>query len=127
MNTKTEEILPQKVSLSPRPPPGIILKDAWQVQHEDDHQRGTSTARLVADEGKTEPKIGFRIQGIPHAAVGQDEDDRIRLIRMLVHQVKNLAHKDALIADMQKNRTYNPFSEESNKMFHNMVNVECFE
>ena len=52
-NTKTEEILYQKVSLSPRPPPKIILKDTWQVQREDSHQRRTGAARPVADEGKT--------------------------------------------------------------------------
>ena len=77
---KTEEILYQKASLSPRPPPKIILKDAWQVQHENYHQRGTNTGRPVADEGKMEPNIDFRIQGIPHPAVEPEEDDRTRLI-----------------------------------------------
>ena len=77
-DTRTEEILYQKVSLSPRPPPTVTLKDTWQAQREDYHQHGTTTGRLVADEGKTEPKIDLRIPGIPHAAVEQDEDDRIR-------------------------------------------------
>ena len=69
VNTKTEEILYQEASLSPHPPPRIILKGAWQVQHEDYNQRGTSVGRLVAVEGEVEPKIDFRIQGIPYAAV----------------------------------------------------------
>ena len=63
VNTKVEEILNQKASL-PRPPPKIILKDAWQVQHEDYHQRGNSTGKPVADEGKVKPETDFRIQGI---------------------------------------------------------------
>ena len=57
VNTKTEEILYQNISLSPRPPPKIVLKDAWQVQREDNHQRGTSTEKCAADEGKMEPRI----------------------------------------------------------------------
>ena len=93
VNTKTEETLYQKVSSSPRPPPKIILKDTCQVQHEDCHQCGTSTAKHVADEGKMEPQIDFRIQGISHAAVEREEDDRIRLIGRLVHQVKNHSKK----------------------------------
>ena len=69
VNTKTGEILYQKASLSPRP-----------VQREDYHQRGTSTGRPVADEGKMELQIDSRIQGISHAAVEQEQDSRTRLI-----------------------------------------------
>ena len=90
----------------------------------DCHQRGTSAGKLVADEGIMEPKIDFRIQGISHAAVEQEEDDRIRLIGRLVHQVKNNPNKVALIADLQSNHPYNPFSEESKHMIHNLGNVE---
>ena len=112
--TKLKRLCIRKVSsLSPRPRPEIILKDAWQVQREDYHQRGTSTERPVSDEGKMEPKIDFRIQGIPNTAVEQDEDDRIPLIRRAVHQVKNHPNKDALFVDLPNNGTYNPFSEES--------------
>ena len=65
VDTKTEMIRCQKVFLSPRPPPKSMLKDTWQVQREDSQ-----------------------------AAVEQ-EDDRIRSIRRLVHQVKNHPNKDA--------------------------------
>ena len=74
-----------------------------------------------------EPKIDIRIQGLPHAAVEQDEDDRIPLIGSLVRPVKNHPNEDGLIAHRQNNRTYNAFSEEPKKMIHNMGNVECFE
>ena len=74
MNTRTEDVLYQKTHSSSRPPPKVILKDAWQVRHEDGHQRGTSTGQPVADEGKMELKIDFRIQEILHAAVEQEED-----------------------------------------------------
>ena len=95
------------------------MKDAWQVQREDYHQRGAGTGRLVADEAKTEPKIIFRIQ-IFHML--QSSKER-RLIKRLVYHVKNHPNKDALIANLQKNRTYRPFRDESKKMIHNMGNV----
>ena len=95
---------------SPRPPPTVILKDAWQVQHEDDHKRGTSAGQPVAYEGKMEPEIDSRIPGISHAAVEQEDDNRTRLIR-----------ENALIADLQINR------EEAKQMIHTLGNVECFE
>ena len=85
------------------------------------------TGRPVADEGKTEPKIDFRIQGVPRAAVEQREDHRMRVMRKPVRQVKNHPNKDPLIADLQRNRTCNPSGEESKRMIHNMGNVECFE
>ena len=71
VKTRSEEILYQKVSLSPRLPE-VVLKNAWQVQHADHHQRGTSTGQ---------PKQIFRIQGTSHAAVEQEEDNRTRLIK----------------------------------------------
>ena len=83
--------------------------------------------RPVAYEAKKVPKIDFRIFGFPRAAVEQDEDDRIRLIRRQVHQVKNHRNKDALTVDLQSNRACNTFSEESKQMIHNLGNVVCFE
>ena len=85
----------------------------------------------MADEEKTVLKIDFRIQGIPHVAVEQ-EDDRKREIRRLVHSVKNLPKKTHYFADLQSIRTYNsfsenPFSEESKQMIHNLGYVDCFE
>ena len=46
-------------------------------QRDDSHQRGTSTEEPVANEEKKELKINFRIQGLPQAAV-QQEDERTR-------------------------------------------------
>ena len=126
MNTRTEEILYQKTHSSPRLPPKVNLKGARQVQHED-HHRGTNSRQPVADEGKMELKIDFRIQGASHAAVEEEEDNRTRLIKSLVHQVKNHPNKDALTADLQSNRSYILFSEESKQMIHTLGNVECFE
>ena len=97
-NTQTKEILYQKVSLSPRPPPKITLNDTWQVQREFSHQRGASTVRPFADD-EIELKIDFRIRGSPQAAV-EKEDEWTRGLRRLVHPFKNHPNQDALIADV---------------------------
>ena len=104
-----------------------VLKNAWQIQHEDDHQRGTGTRHPVADDGKMELEIDFRIQSVSHGAVEQEEDSRTRLIQRLVHQVKNHPNKNAWIADLHRNRPKNPLSEESKQMIHTLGNVECFD
>ena len=67
-------------------------------------------SNLLRTKERLNPRIDFRIRGISHAAVAQEEDRRTR---SLVHQVKNHSNKDALIADLQDTRTYNPFDEES--------------
>ena len=121
---KLKKILYQKIHLSP---PKVILRNAWQVQHEDHDQRGTGAGQLAVDEVDMKPKIGFRIHGISHAEVEQEENNRTRLIRRLVRQVLHHPNKDALIADLQSNHPYNPFSEESKQMIHHEENVECFE
>ena len=74
-----------------------------------------------------EPKINFRIQGIPHAAVEQEEDDRTRLIRRLVHQVQIHPQTEMHQPPMRRViATKNSFTEESQQMIHNMGNVDCF-
>ena len=62
-------------------------------------------------------KVDYRIQGIHHAAVKQDDDARRQLISRLVYQIRNHPNKDALIADMQQDHPYNPFSEVSSEGF----------
>ena len=75
VKTQTTEILYKKVSLSPRPPPKIILKEARQAQRDDSHQRDTGMVKPVAEEEKRELKIDLRVQGIPQAAVEQESED----------------------------------------------------
>ena len=55
VNPRTAQILYQKTHLSPRLPPKVLLRNSWQVQHEDHHKRGTSAGQLAADEENMEP------------------------------------------------------------------------
>ena len=65
-HTKIQEILFAKVHLSPRLPRKMNLTSAWQVQHEGGTEKPVAVGRTL------EPKIDFRIQGIPHEEVEQD-------------------------------------------------------
>ena len=76
----------------------------------------------MADEEKTELEIDFRIQGFPQFAV-EHEDERTRGIRRSLHLVKNHPNKGAL-TEVQKTCAYNPFREESEKVIHNLGNVD---
>ena len=49
----------KEASLSPRPPSKTVRKEAWQVQRDDSHQRGTGMVKPVADEEKQELKIDW--------------------------------------------------------------------
>ena len=84
-------------NLPPRPPPNIILKEAWQVLRDEQFQRRSGIGKLIADEDK------FKIE-----AVFQDED-RTRRIRKLAYILKNQWKEQALITDLQKTDTFNPF------------------
>ena len=127
VKTQTGKILYQKTHSSLRLPPMVTLRNAWQVQHEDQHHRGTCAGQLAANEVEMEPTREFRIQGLSHAAVEQEEDSRTRLIRRLVHQVMH-PNKDALTVDLQSNRPCTVLSkEESKHVIHTVENVECVE
>ena len=57
------------------------------------------------------------------------QEDKIRrqLIGNLVHQIQNHPNKDALVADLQQNQSYNLFSEKPKEMINNMGNMEYIE
>ena len=55
-----------------------------------------------------------RVQGVPHKAVLADKGRTMRL-RKLAHTLKCHSRANALITDLQKTDTFNPFSKESKK------------
>ena len=103
VNTKTEEILCQIVSFISTLATTQLL---WRIPGR--------FSSAWCQYGET---LDFRIQGIPQAAVEQ-EDERTRGIKRLVHLCKNHPDKSASIKDLQTTGTYNPFSEESKKVIH---------
>ena len=92
-----------------------------------DHAR---TGRLVYEQPPfsspqlEEIDIDFRVSGLPHAVVKQAENFRVR---ELVKKIESHLHRRAFQADLQQNNAYNPFSDNSKAMIHEMGNVELFE
>ena len=70
---------------------------------------------------REEIDIDFRVSGLPHAVVKQEENFRVR---ELVKKIESHPHREALQAE---DNAYNPFSEESKVMIRDMGNVELFE
>ena len=63
--------------------------------------------------------IDFSVSGLPHSAVKQAENSRVR---ELMKKIGNHPHRQALQEDLQQNNAYNPFSAKSKKMIQDMGN-----
>ena len=116
---KSEEIIYQKVYVSPRPPPTISCKDNWMKELVSDVARNSketqriqpkpqtqlsSTVRPVLVHQKEEHKIDFRVPGLLHAVVKEAEHLRVQ---ELVKKIESHPHREALQA-LVRNRYTNP-------------------
>ena len=122
---ESEEIIHEKVHVSPRPPPKISYKDNWMYELDSelagsskDTQRIqpkpktqlSSTGRLVSGQQSTqleEKDIDFRVPGLSNAVVKEAESFRVR---ELVKKIESHPYREALQADLQQNNVYNSFS-----------------
>ena len=95
--------------------------DADQIGTERSVKSGQSIGLFTQRE---EIDIDFRVSGLPHAAVKQAENFRVR---ELVKKIESQPHREDLQADLQQNNAYNPSSEKSKKMIKDIGNVELFE
>ena len=104
----------------------------WEIRHEghqetDENRSNVEYGETSGGHEDTHSKVDQRIQGIHNAAVKQEDDARRQLISRMVCQIKNHPNKNALIADLQQDQLYNPISEKTKEMIHDMGNVEYFE
>ena len=60
--------------------------------------------------------IDFRIEGLPHSTVQQQDGTRKEAVKKLIHQVETHPIREALKADLEKDQSFNPFSEKSMDM-----------
>ena len=103
-------------------------KDKDRKNVDVDHDRTERSVVIGQPNGSStqfeEVDIDFRVSGLPHAAVKQAENSRVR---ELVKKIENHAHRQALQDDLQQNYAYNRFCEKSKKMIKDMGSVELFE
>ena len=98
-----DKILYQRIP-TPRALPRVVLKNVWQVQHDKQSSNEQSCA-----EGDFS-KIDLHVQAVPHNAVLEDQG-RVTKIQDLVHTLRTQSRTESVIADLNKTREFNTFSE----------------
>ena len=71
-----------------------------------------------------EEDMDFRIPGLPHSTVKQLQSASVR---ELIQKIKNHPNRHALQRDLQQSQSFNPFSQESKQMIHEVGNIELCE
>ena len=71
-----------------------------------------------------EEDIDFNIPGLPHSIVKHAQNTSIR---ELIQKIENHPHRHALQRDLRQNQSFNPVSQESKQMIHEVGNIELCE
>ena len=71
-----------------------------------------------------EEDIDFNIPGLPHSTVKQLHSASVR---ELIQKIENHPNRHALQRDLQQSQSFNPFSQESKQMIHEVGNIELCE
>ena len=106
-----EEELYHKVYQSPRLP-RVLLKPNSQSGRLREHRSGN---------------VGYRIPGIPHHTVQQQDTNRRETVKKLIQQFENHPNKEFFLQDLNKTEEITTFSERSKKLITDMGNTEIFE
>ena len=68
--------------------------------------------------------MDFKIPGLPHSTVKQLQSASVR---ELIQIIENHPNRHALQRDLQQSQSFNPFSQESKQMIHEVGNIEMCE
>ena len=68
--------------------------------------------------------MDFKIPGLPHSTVKQLHGANVR---ELIQKIENHPNRQALQRDLQQSQSFNPFSQESKQMIHEVGNIELCE
>ena len=71
-----------------------------------------------------EEDIDFNIPGLPHSTMKQLHGASVRV---LIQEIQNQPNRHALQRDLQQSQLFNPFSQESKQMIHEVGNIELCE
>ena len=78
---------------TPRLHPKVVLKNAWQVQHDKEVQQPRT--RVLRE---TTLKIDLRVQAVPQNAALEDQG-RMTKIQILVHTLRTQSRTESVIVD----------------------------
>ena len=99
---------------------GNLINAAMQYIHEI-KMLGTDNELL---RERIEEHMDFKIPGQPHSMVKQLQSASVR---ELIQKIENHPHRHALQRDLQQSQSFNPFSQESKQMIHEVGNIELCE
>ena len=68
--------------------------------------------------------MDFKIPGLPHSTVKQLQSASVR---ELIQRIENHPNRHALQRDLQQSQSFDPFSQESKQMIHEVGNIELCE
>ena len=71
-----------------------------------------------------EEDIDFKIPGLPHSTVKQWHSASVR---EMIQKIEHHPNRHALQRDLQQSQPFNPFSQESKEMIHEVGNIELCE
>ena len=89
--------------------------------HHDIKMLGTDNELL---RERIEEDMDFKIPGLPHSTVKQLQSASVR---ELIQKTENHPNRHALQRDLQQSQSFNPFSQESKQMIHEVGNIELCE
>ena len=94
-------------------------------QHADEHLEIASfNTNNEFNRAINEENTDINIPGVPHSTVKQLHGASVR---ELIHKIENHPNRHALQRDLQRSKLFNPFSQESKQMIHEVGNVELCE
>ena len=73
---------------------------------------------------RMEEDMDFKIPGLPHSTVTQLQSANVR---ELIQKIENHPNRQALQRELQQSQSFNPFSQESKQMIHEVGNIELCE
>ena len=117
--------LPQRIVLKPNLHYGRQDTASFDARTSFDHSgkhRETCGGGRYRETCRSE--IDFRIQGLPHSTVQQQDHTRKEAVQKLFHQFETHPNREALKADLTQNHEFNPLSEQSKEMIYSMGNME---
>ena len=92
-----------------------------QHAHDEHREIASFNTNNEFNRAINEEDIDFNIPGVPHSTVKQLHGASVR---DLIQKIENHPNRHALQRDLQESQSFNPFSQESKQMIHEVGNTE---
>ena len=101
------------------------MKSHYEQLHEVHREITTLNTDNEFIRERIEEDMDFKIPGLPHSTVKQLQSASVR---ELIQKIENHPNRHALFNDTnQQSQSFNPFSQESKQMIHEVGNIELCE